>query len=49
MSFEFTPPPSLGELTPATLAAVSDDDLEGALAGYVADRIAEAGDEDAAI
>lgn len=49
MSFEFTPPPSLRDLTPATLAAVSDDELEGALAGYVADRISEAGDESAAV
>lgn len=39
MDFEFKPPPKLSSLSPAVVAAVSDDELESAVVGYVLDHI----------
>ncbi len=45
MSSAFVPPPKISDLRAATLAAISDDDVEFSLVDYVATRIGANGNE----
>ncbi len=45
MEFSFTPPPKLERLTPESLGAISDDDVEGSLIAYVVERLSTGVDD----
>ncbi len=49
LEFQFTPPSKLSNLSPESLASVSDDEIESVLVGYVLDHSVQGTDEPEAI